>query len=551
MNKERKNKHLTIILCALLVLVTLAAFEQVRNNDFINFDDGKYIVKNVHVNTGLTLKNINWAFTTGYASNWHPLTWITHMIDCELFAIQPAGHHIMNLAFHLINTLLLFTILTRMTGSLWASAFTAALFALHPVHVESVAWASERKDTLSAMFWLLTMWAYLWHSARPNALRYLIVLAAFSLGLMSKPMVVTLPFVLLLLDYWPLNRTRLTPEKSNIPKQSLRFLIFEKVPLLAAAAISCIITYLVQQHGGAVAVVHKWPLTIRLSNAFVAYMGYIAKTFYPTRLSLLYPLPLKGLPLWQAAVSALIIILITAAVVYYSRKKRYLIVGWLWYVGTLVPVIGLVQVGMQAMADRYMYIPSIGLYIMIVWGAADLLKKIPFNKVLAGFAAAAVCIILIICTRTQVRHWRNDLAIFGHSARVTKDNFIMHNKYGGVLGEMGRFEESLRHCNEALRISPDFYKAHNNIAATYLKQEKIKDAIPYLKKALELKPDLTEARNNLGVVYLKMGRINDAILCFREVLKIDPKNKGAKNNLQIAQQQQQYMTEMLNRQLNQ
>jgi len=377
-----------------LALVTFVAFVQVGHNDFINYDDAEYVTENEKVQKGLNIESFVWAFTTGHASNWHPLTWLSHMLDCQLYGLSPAGHHLTNLFLHLLNTLLLFGVLKTMTRAVWPSAFAAVLFAVHPLHVESVAWIAERKDVLSAFFWMLTMAAYLRYTKHPCIVRYLPVVFAFALGLMTKPMLVTLPFVLLLLDYWPLKRLQFG--RINIPEsQSHKRLILEKIPLFTLAAISSVITCIVQQSGGAMGGNEVLTVGVRLANALVSYVGYIHKMIYPKGLAVLYPHPLDGVGLWQPVVSFIILAVISAGVIFASRKRRYLATGWFWYLGTLIPVIGLVQVGSQAMADRYTYLPSIGIFIILAWGIPELLARWRCRKVIPAVLAG---IVLVACS---------------------------------------------------------------------------------------------------------------------------------------------------------
>ncbi len=397
-NATESTKKRLLIISLFLIIASFMAFWQVTRCDFINYDDDKYLTDNSHVQDGLTVEGITWAFTTGYAANWHPLTWISHMVDVQLFGLQPGWHHLTNLLFHLASTLLLFLVLHRMTKALWQSAFVAALFALHPLHVQSVAWVAERKDVLSTFFWMLTMGTYASYVAKPGLKRYLTLLLCFALGLMAKPMLVTLPFVLLLLDYWPLQRLEqkrppqegLSKDKSTtspvrIPVQPvghwplIRPLLIEKIPLFALAALSSIVTYLVQHHGGAVQSLETFPPGVRMANAFVSYITYMVKMLWPTNLAVFYPYPTSW-PLWQVLGSAALLITITVLVIRGAKKRPYAAVGWFWYVGTLVPVIGVVQVGRQALADRYTYIPLVGLFIIVAWAVPELLKKWPYRK---------------------------------------------------------------------------------------------------------------------------------------------------------------------------
>ena len=402
--------ELVVGLC--LAIATLTVFWEVRNHQFVNYDDNRYVTENRIVQAGLTREGALWAFTTTHASNWHPLTWLSHMLDCELFGANPRAHHLSNLILHLANSLLLFLVFKRMTGMLWQSAFVAALFAIHPLHVESVAWVSERKDVLSAFFWMLTLWAYLHYVVSPGFGRYLLVLLFFALGLMAKPMLVTLPFVLLLMDYWPLGRLRLdgsspnTSESANLSAQPWPKLglVWEKLPLLAVSALSSLVTFLVQKSEAAVQSLAVFPLMVRVANALMSYMGYVGKTIWPRHLAVFYPHP-GHVAVWKIAGAVLFLGGVSALVIRMARRHPYLATGWLWYLGTLVPVIGLVQVGAQSMADRYTYLPSIGLFIMIAWGGPHLMPRPPWRHVVIAFSTASVLLLLMVTAWLQVRHW--------------------------------------------------------------------------------------------------------------------------------------------------
>jgi Tfp pilus assembly protein PilF len=482
--RQTPNKFYLLLIYAALVVVTIAAFEPARLNGFIGFDDDVYVTENTHVLAGITLKSVLWAFTTPYASNWHPLTWLSHMLDCELFGLNPLGHHLTNLLFHIANTLLLFWVLKRMTGAIWQSAFVAAAFALHPQHVESVAWVAERKDLLSGFFWMLTIAAYIRYAERPCVGGYLLVVLAFCLGLMAKPMVVTLPFVLLLLDYWPLERFQW---------KKLCLLVCEKIPLFLLAAVSSLITFVVQQRTGAMVQAENLPSYVRVANALVSYISYITKMIYPTGLAVFYPHPLRSPPLWQPLICLFIMLIVSIAVIYLAR--RYLLVGWLWYLGTLVPVIGLVQVGGQAMADRYTYIPLIGIFMMVAWGLPELLSKWRYRRFVFSAASVLVFAILLLCTRRQIRLWQNDFTLFSHAIAVTENNATMHNNLGVAFQAQGKFDEAIAHYRQALKIYPDYANAHNNLALALQSEGRIDEAINHYLCSLRLGPDPTPLNN--------------------------------------------------------
>ena len=491
-----------VFVCAALSVVTFAVYYQVHSFEFVNYDDPDYLYNNPNIQAGITPHSIKWAFTTGYAANWHPLTWLSHILDRQLFGPDPAGHHVMNLVFHIANTLLLFLVLKQMTDALWQSAFVAALFALHPLHVESVAWVAERKDVLSTFFWMLTMVAYVRYVRHPGVVRYLLTLLTFALGLMAKPMLVTLPFVLLLLDYWPLERIPLRQKNKQENGCSRRRIFYrltlEKLPFFALSAVSSVVTFLVQRSSGAVRTTQFLPFDLRTFNALVSYISYIAKMFYPSRLAVLYPHPGTKLPLWQPSLSFLALAGATAVIIYTARRRRYLAVGWLWYLGTLVPVIGLVQVGVQAMADRYTYLPSIGIFVMVAWGAAELFNGLRLRKIVPAASAGIILAALLVCTHLQLHYWRDSFALCGRALQITKDNYTMHNNYGNALRDKGRFDEATIHFKEALRINPRYVKAYVNLGMVYFHEDEIMQAVASWNQVLRLEPDNIGVLNNLA-----------------------------------------------------
>jgi tetratricopeptide (TPR) repeat protein len=480
--------------------MTLVAYWPLPRCDFINFDDPNYVLENAHVQAGLTWSGVAWAFRAGHASNWHPLTWLSHMLDCQIYGLKAGGHHATNLLFHLGDTLLLFFVLKRMTGTLWRSAFVAGLFALHPLHVESVAWIAERKDVLSTFFWFLTLWAYARYvgeskiqSPRARAY-YALSLVLFALGLMSKPMLVTLPCLLLLLDYWPLRRFETTARQFDPSR--LRPLFYEKLPFFALALAASVVTFRVQSASGAVRALDYIPLDSRLLNAIVAYSSYIQKMFWPADLSIHYLLP-KSWPSSQLTMAAVLLAGISAAVIWLGRRP-YLLVGWLWFLGTLVPVIGLVQVGSQAMADRYTYVPMIGLFLMTVWGVSDLTQGWRGGKMVSGLAGVLVITSCAVATRLQLQHWRNGRTVFEHALEVSPDNHIAHNNLGSALAADGNLTDAKAHYVEALRYYPSFPNALYNLARAQADQNQFEEAITNYQRALELQPEMIEALNNLA-----------------------------------------------------
>ena len=543
-----------------IVIATIIAYEPMRHNGFVSYDDSKYITQNPDIQQAITFQSLGRAFTQPHYYMWHPLTTITNMLDYQLFGLNPLGHHFVSLLLHIASALLLFRILSNMTGAIWPSAFVTAVFALHPVQVESVAWAAELKTVLSGFFWLLTMAAYIRYTKKPSVGRYILTLLVFGFCILTKPTVVTLPFILLLLDYWPLDRIKWGRQTKRIPKEKDRQdvpvwrLMIEKIPLLVLSAILSAITYSAQQHGGAVAALEKLPLDFRIANMFISYMRYIGKTIWPSRLAVFYPsLPLN-LPNATVGICVLLFILISAFSIYIGRRRKYIAMGWLWYVGTLVPVIGLVQAGVQAMANRYMYIPILGLLIIIAWAVKDLIANRPRCKKIMAVLAAVVLLSAIILTRTQVRYWRNSMALFEYALKVTENNATAENNYGALLFEAGRLDEAVLHLSKAVRISPTFFEARNNLGQSLLKQgkpneaiacfnelikhkqdsaqvyyhlamamsmqKKYDDAIKYLDKSLTLDPQFSEAHRETGTLLLARGKINEAIPHLNEALRM-------------------------------
>ena len=523
-----------------LTVATLVVFWQVLDHDFVGYDDAKYVTDNHYVQAGLTKEGLIWAFTTTHASNWHPLTWLSHMLDCQLYGLNPRGHHLTNVLFHLLNTLLLFLVLQRLTGAFWRSGFVAALFALHPLHVESVAWVAERKDVLSSFFWMFTLWAYARYVERPKFITYLLTLLAFALGLMAKPMLVTLPFVLLLLDYWPLRRMKsfqstsseraISTRPSKLNSQTLR-LVWEKIPFFFLAAASSTVTFLAQIRGGAVTSLEVFPFETRLANALVSYVSYIGKMLWPQDLAVFYPHPGPSLPMWQAAGAGLLLLVISITVIRLGRRYPYLPIGWFWYIGTLVPVVGLVQVGVQAMADRYTYIPLIGLFIIIAWGVRDIAAKWRYQKMVFTLASGALLFTLMICSFIQLHHWQRGTTLFEHALEVTTDNFVVHYNLGNELAAQGKFDEAIAQYSEALRINPAHAEVHYNCGNALARLGKHQDAIWHYQRALQLKPNFAEAHNNLGVTLEQQGRLNEAFVHYSRAIQLNPEYEEAHNNL--------------------
>lgn len=458
------------------------------------------------------------------------------MLDCELYGLNPGAHHFTNLLFHVANVVLLLLILFQMTGNLWSSTFVAAAFALHPLRVESVAWIAERKDVLSTFFWMLTMWAYVLYAKKPNIERYLLVFSVLCMGLMAKQMLVTLPFVLLLLDYWPLGRLKFRDQSfcwsaKNAVNVSVQRCILEKLPLLVLSAIASVIIYLVQQSTGIVQTITQYSLVHRIENAAVAYIAYLGKMFWPSRLAFFYPSVIDSLSIWYIAASASLLVGITVAVIWKIRRCPYLIVGWLWYLGTLVPVIGLVQVWEQAMADRYTYIPLIGIFIMIAWSLPLLLAKWRYHKVVLGTSALIIFLTLSISTHLQLRYWRNSEALFEHALEVTEDNYIAHYFLAHSLYKQGKIASAIAHNYEAVRIKPYFVNALSNLGVSLALTGHMDEAIELYTRALELKPDLVEARVNLGDALIGRKNFSEAVIHFNKALEMQPDCVGANKGL--------------------
>jgi Flp pilus assembly protein TadD len=560
-----------LLISFLLLLAILAIYWPVGGYDFVDFDEQLYVTENPTVQNGLTLHGLAWAFTADIAGNWHPLTWLSHMADCQFFGINPGAHHWTNVIFHIANTLLLFTILAGMTGSLERSGVVAALFAVHPLHVESVAWVAERKDVLSAFFWILALGAYAWYAKRPRPMRYLLVLLLFTCGLMSKAMVVTLPCVLLLLDFWPLGRVRWKaqhvaqvskPAVSPISKSagvctssnqtgfggaagfetrdtagletcatafSPARLILEKLPFFVLVVLTSILTFLAQQKGGAVGSLEKFPISVRVANAAVAYVSYIGKMICPEDLAVLYPHP--GMrPMWMVLGSILLLLFISMLAIALLRRRPYLLVGWLWFLGTLVPVIGLVQVGEQSMADRYTYLPLIGLFIMATWGIADVLIALPsLPKAIPSCATALLLILLALGSSFQLPHWENHISLFTHTVNVTTDNPKAQFILAQGLASKGFIQAAMPHYHEALRLNPQEDGIHNDLGLALVLAGKTSDATNHYAEAIRLNRRSREAHFNYGLALASLGDLDSAIAHYAACLEISPEHFGAHN----------------------
>jgi protein O-mannosyl-transferase len=509
-----------MVMCAALFILALAVFAQTANHQFIYFDDPLYVTENSHVKEGITVGNIIWAFSTFSASNWHPLTWMAHMVDVDLFGLNPGAHHLMNVLLHAINTIILFLVLSRLTGAPGCSAFVAALFAVHPLHVESVAWVSTRKDLLGTIFGFLMLWAYARYATRPCPKKYCIVVLFFVMSLLSKPMWVTAPFLLLLLDFWPLQRLKCTPLTIDpgshpSPQFSLAHLITEKAPLLLLSGASSLITVVAQDRGGSLYSLDRLGLGTRIGNALVSYVRYLAKTFWPSRLSPYYPQAEGGFPLWQIIGAALLLLAITVLVLRKARVMPWLAVGWFWFIGTLVPVIGIVQVGSQGMADRYTYLPIIGIFIAAAWSAQWFARSAPSLRTALHVTAIIAIIVLAAVTYRQTGYWRDHESLFRHAISVTGDNPRAHHILSQGLAVKGKLNEALFHARESVRLDPNNARTHKNLGYILYRLDLVDEAVDEFKQAIALQPDYAEAHGNLAIAYGKKGWTD---LAMREML---------------------------------
>ena len=526
LRKTTRRQWLTAGICICLAVLTWAVFGQTLRHDFVNYDDPRYVYQNTRITSGLNIAGIAWAFTHIHSENWHPLTTITHMLDSSLYGLKAGGHHFTNVLLHTVAVVLLFLLLQQMTGALWKSAFVAAVFAIHPLHVESVAWVAERKDVLSGVFFMLTLLAYVHYARAPSTWRYLIVAFVFALGLMSKPMLVTLPFVLLLLDYWPLRRIR--DQRSRVGRQLLSLLV-EKIPLIALSAVSSVITFLAQR--GALGGTEQLPMLARINNALVSYVVYVRQMFWPANLAVFYPHPENRLPPWEISLALAVLIGITIAAVILRKKAPYFIMGWFWYLGMLVPVIGLVQVGWQGHADRYTYLPQIGLYIAGSWAVADLTALWPRRRILLGAAALLLIGALSWSSSVQTSYWRDSETLFTHALAVTRNNDVAENNLGIVFLQRGQLDEAISRLQAAIDLRPENGPAHNNLAKALLQKGRLAEAMVHYRKFFEIEPENVEARNILGTALIQQGRIREAIEQWQDALAIEPENGNAASNL--------------------
>jgi protein O-mannosyl-transferase len=578
----------SLAICLVLALGTLVLYWPVTRHEFVNYDDTDYVTQNAYVQAGLSAKSVAWVWGSEVARNWHPVTMLSHMLDCQLFGLRPGWHHFTNLLFHAANAVLLFLVLRRLTGAVWRSAVVAALFAFHPLHVESVAWIAERKDVLSMFFFLLTIWAYSRYAgeaavssqwsvvsskgAKPPGPRtkgrglgttdhglrttdharfrfhvsgfYLLALLLFTLGLMSKPMLVTLPFVLLLLDYWPLKRMKNAEGRMMNAEPSASspfiihhssFIILEKVPFFLLSTASCLVTFLVQQKGGAVLDVSNFPLAARVANALMSYVRYLGKMIWPEHLAALY-LRKAPWPAWELVLTGVFLLAITIAVVRFARRRPYLPVGWFWYLGTLVPVIGLVQVGMQSLADRYTYIPLIGIFIILAWGGFELVTCWHLPAAVPATAAGLAIVGCMALTRAQLPHWQNSERLFRRMLAVNDANYMAHYNLGNLYSRQDKLTEAMQQYEAALRAEPNYAEAQNNLGTVLLCLRRFDEAVEHHLAAVRIRPEFLYVLN-LANAYADAGKTTEAIAQYQQALKLNANSSAAHHNLGVVLQE--------------
>jgi protein O-mannosyl-transferase len=520
------DRRLTWIL-VMIAALTLAAYWPLLHNGFIDYDDTDYVTLNMAVRQGLTLEGLSWSLGAFHAANWHPLTWLSHMLDVQLFDLNPVGHHATSLALHIANALLLCVLLHRLTGALVRSALVALLFAVHPLHVESVAWVAERKDVLSTLFWFLTSGAYAWYARRPGPGRYLLVTLLFALGLSSKQMLVTLPAILLLMDYWPLGRTPGATPRYGAQGSGWGRLLLEKAPLLGLSVLAALITLRAQHAGGALRQADAGAFLVQTGNALISYVTYIGRMFWPTDLALFYPYEPDAVTALKVIASAGFLALVSVLVLMQRVKRPYLAFGWFWYLVTLVPVIGFVRVGGQALADRYSYIPLTGLFVMLVWGGAELAGNWRNGKRYAlggmGVVLAALCLLSFI----QVGFWQNSFTLYQHALAVVPRNWLAHNNMGILLSQNSRVAEAIGHFQESVRLNPNGSEGFRNLGNAYQMSGRPAEAIDAFRAALRANPDDVESHFRLGYAYLLGGAPELAFQQYRQLERLDPTRAGA------------------------
>jgi len=515
-----------------LIVATVAIYIQVINHDFISLDDGFYVLNNPEVKTGLTRQSIAWAFST-FAGYWHPLTWLSHMADCQIYGLKSGGPHFTNLLLHLANVLLLFIVLKRMTGAVWQSACVTALFAWHPLNVESVAWIAERKGVLSTLFLLLTLLAYEHYTRNTSSWkRYVLVIVALALGLMAKPMLVTLPFALLLLDYWPLKRICWNRAQGADVAGSVFRLIGEKLPLFILVAVQSLLTFLGERDVGNVTSLSESSLSFRFANVLASYFTYVGKMFWPRELAVFYP-NRTFIPGWQIATAGVLLMSITALALISIRRCPYLFTGWFWYLGVLLPVIGIVKIGEFSMADRYSYVSLIGLFVMVVWALSDLLTRRRYRKATIFLLMVIVFPTLGLASWFQTGYWQDNLRLYQHTLGITSDNYVINHNLGNELVRRGRLEEGIQHYCEALRIKPRSFETHNSLGLALAQQGRLDEAIHEYEQALRLQPDSVRVYSNLGLAFAQQGTLDAAIASLNRALSLDPSSAEVRLNLGI------------------
>jgi tetratricopeptide (TPR) repeat protein len=524
-NLDSRRKVMGI--CVALAALTLAVFGQTLRHEFVNYDDDKYVYENPVVEKGLTLKGVAWALTYGEIGHWHPLTWLTHMADCQVYGLWAGGHHLTNVLLHTASVILLFLVLRLMTGALWRSAFVAAAFAIHPLHVESVAWVSERKDVLSGLFFMLTLWAYVHHTRQPSRRRYVGVVVLYGLGLLSKNTLVTLPFVLLLLDWWPLNRMKsvagVESAGSKSPGTPFWGLVKEKIPLFLLSVGSCLVTIMVPEK---LPFSHRLPVWLRVENALTSYVTYLHQMVIPTGLANPYPYPPNGASLWQAALAFVLLAAISWGALLCRKKSPFFLMGWLWYLGMMVPMIGIVQIAFYAHADRYAYLSEIGLYVALAWTMCSLVRQ----RMILGFLAVLVVAVLSAGAYVQTGYWRDSETLWKHTLACTGDNPLAYNNLGTVLLDQGHVEEAIVQYQKAVEIEPGGAMFHDYLGNALLQEGHVDEAIIQLQKAVEIEPDKAVHHENLGNALLQKGQVDEAIAHFQKALELKPDKEVVHNN---------------------
>ena len=539
-------KYRDVLACLFLVVITLAVYWPVQNFDFVNFDDEPYVTENLNIQEGLTLKSVIWAFSFSDKENtyWHPFAWLSHALDCQLYGLDPGKHHLTNLMFHIANSLLLFVVFKWMTGAFWKSILLATLFAIHPITVDSVAWVAERKNVMSTFFWMLTMLFYVYYTRKPVFYRYLLTLLMYVFGLLTKPMLVTLPFVLILLDYWPLKRfsheqlsSNRNGARTDTAISGFKFippihLIVEKIPFFILSGLSIFLSFLSVQTE--VASISPVPMDLRFANALVSYPKYIGNMIWPQGLTIFYPYP-RMVPAWETIGALLFLACVSAFAIRSIQRAPYFVIGWLWFLGTLVPVLGLVQTGLwPAMADRFAYVPLIGLFMVFSWGVPQICENRRYSTIWLSASVACLLLVLITVTFKQIGYWKNSITLFEHNLKFTSNNYLAHTNLGNALDRQGRTEEAIEHCQQAVRIKPDFVEAQFSLGTFLEKQGRLREAIEHYLQAVRIKPGYALVHNNLGVALDKLGRTDEAIEHYLQVLRIKPDYENVHNNLGIA-----------------